>query len=49
MTININGPKAQDEALPKIGKYSLCPLQRRAIFDAWASNALVVIHGGSER
>lgn len=49
MTININGRNAQGEALPKIRKHSLSPLQIRANFDARASYALVaVLSGGKE-
>lgn len=49
MTMQINGHNAQGEALPKIGKNSLRPLQIRANFDARASNALVAIQTRSER
>lgn len=43
MTININGHSAQGEALPKIGKHNLSPLQIKVNFDA-----LVAVQTGSE-
>jgi hypothetical protein len=49
MTININGRNAQGEALPKIGKHNLNPLQIRANFDARASYALVPVQTGGKR
>lgn len=48
MTININGRKAQGEALPKIGKHSLRALQIKANFDARVCNKLVAVQTGSE-
>lgn len=44
MTMQINGHNAQGEALPKIGKHNLSPLQIRVNVDA-----LVAVQTGGKR